>query len=125
MTAAPHLPDDENAEVLRQMIESGDDLSLPRDIDFYFLFSSFAQAEAFATEAAALDDVEVGLAAPAEDPETEDSETEDPEIEVRVVRHMVPTHAGITVFESELWVMAQSHGGEADGWGCEQIDRLH
>lgn len=115
MTAAPHLPDDENAEVLRRMIESGDDLTLPRDIDFFFLFPTFAQAEAFATEAAALDDVGVGLAAPTDGPETE----------VRVVRHMVPTHAGITVLESELWVMAQSHGGEADGWGCEQIDRLH
>lgn len=115
MTAAPHLPDDENAEVLRQMIESGDDLSRPRDIDFFFTFPSFAQAEAFATDAAALDDVAVGLGPPDEDSETE----------VRVVRHMVPTHAGITVFESELWVIAQGHGGEADGWGCEQIDRLH
>lgn len=115
MTAAPHLPDDENAEVLRQMIESGDDLSAPRDIEFFFLFASGAQAEAFSSEAAALDDVAVALAAP----------DEDREFEVCVVRHMVPTHAGISVLESELSLLAQSHGGQADGWGCEQMDRLH
>ena len=53
------------------------------------------------------------------------SRTTTPETEVCVVRHMVPTHAGITAFESQLAAMAQRHDGEADGWGCEQVDRLH
>ncbi len=34
-----HLPDDENGDVLRRMMEKGDDLTRPRDIDFSVLFA--------------------------------------------------------------------------------------
>jgi len=132
------IPDDENGDVLRRMVEAGDDLAQAREIDFYFLFPTFDQASAFAGEAAALEDVEVGIAeagvdgdeAGHEDADADDDDADDEagasgETEVCVVRHMLPSHAGITAFESELSTLAARHGGEADGWGCEQVDPLH
>jgi hypothetical protein len=38
--------------------------------------------------------------------------------DVIVVRHMVPSHEGITNFENLLQSVAERWGGQKDGWGC-------
>ena len=102
------LPDDENGDVLRAMLEDGDDLTLPREIDFHLVFGDEAGATAFA-EAAKLQP-DLLASAPAVD--------EEGIWLVTASRHMVPRHADITRLEKELTVLAESFGGYPDGWEC-------
>jgi hypothetical protein len=109
---SPQFPDDENGSVLRRMLDNGDDLSQPRIIDFYFTFSQRRQALVFA-DIVDERDVEIYI-----------SYDEESEMwEVCVKRHMVPTHEHITALELALTRRAESVGGEADGWGCVQVNR--
>ena len=103
------FPDDENGQVLRQMEESGDDLSKPRDIDFTVVLPDKAAARAFGDYFHAR-----GYGVSAERSGT----VPDLPWDVVVVKHMVPTHSGITQFEQELEAVASEHGGRNDGWGC-------
>lgn len=105
------FPDDENGDVLRGMLDGGDDLSQPRIIDFCFAFPERKQALAFA-EIVDDRDLEVCI-----------SYYEEREMwQVIVKRYMLPTHEDITELESALSTHAQSVGGEPDGWGCMQVD---
>ena len=107
------LPDDENGQVLRQMLEDGDDLSIAREIEFFHVFGAQEAAQAFADAAAALPQTQAGAH------EVDAPEVDDEGIwEVCVRRHMEPTHAGITALESQLAQLADGFGGYADGWGC-------
>jgi hypothetical protein len=45
---AMEFPDDENGDVLRRMAANGDDLSLPRNIDFTVVFPIESTAQQFA-----------------------------------------------------------------------------
>ena len=103
------FPDDENGDVLRRMQAQGDDLSKPRDIDFTVVLPTEAATQAFARHFHALDYVvaveETGC-------------VQELPWDVRVVRHMLPMHAGITSFEAELDAVARPLGGRNDGWGC-------
>ena len=111
------IPNDENGNVLRQMKESGDDLSLPRDIDFTLVFPAEDKAVCFANYFRGMGyRVKWKLSAVV------------PSLpwDVVVVRHMVPRHAAIGEFESELQDYAGSLGGRNDGWGCfEQAGQKH
>lgn len=101
-----------NAETLRHMAERGDDLTRPRPIDFAHVFPDEASARAFAAAATA-----AGFAASIEDVEEEDRA----EIEwwdVVISRSMIPSEDAITSIEAQLDMLAQDHGGQADGWGC-------
>ena len=102
------IPDDDNGDVLRQMLEDGDDLDRARPIDFFHVFADGDDATAFATAAAALADVTVD--APEEDDEGV--------WQVAVTRTMAPNHAAITALELQLTELAEAHRGFADGWGC-------
>ena len=104
-----HFPNDENGDVLRQMHERGDDLSRSRDIDFNVIFPNEACATEFALSFSRL-----GLQVSSE--QTAGA----PELpwDVRVVKHMVPTHADICEFEAILEGAAAKLGGQTDGWGC-------
>lgn len=102
------IPDDDNGQVLRQMLEDGDDLDRPRAIDFFHVFADGDGAAAFAAAAAALADVVVGPA-----------EQDDEGVwQVAVSRTMAPNHAAITALELQLGELAEAHRGFADGWGC-------
>lgn len=105
------IPDDENGDVLRRMLEHGDDLSKPRNIEFCFAFTDRKQALDFA---AIVDehDLEVSIS----------SYDERNGWQVIVTRHMIPTHREITQLEISLAKRAESAGGQADGWGCLQVD---
>jgi hypothetical protein len=102
------LPDDENGDVLRAMLEDGDDLTLPRGIDFLLVFGDEAAARAFADAANALPDLVVSIA----------GEDEEGIWQVVASRHMAPKHADITRLEKELTTLAESFGGYPDGWEC-------
>jgi hypothetical protein len=109
--ATPKFPDDENGEVLRRMFKQGDDLSRPRIIDFCFTFADRRQALAFA-EIVDEQDLEVCISVY----EERDG------WEAIVKRYMVPTHEDITALEVSLTQRAVAVGGEADGWGCMQVN---
>ncbi|AXK73654.1 ribonuclease E inhibitor RraB [Lysobacter sp. TY2-98] len=104
------LPDDENGQVLRAMLEDGDDLTLPRDVDFLLVFGDEAAAKAFVEGANALPEVVVFT------PEVDDEGI----WQVVARRHMAPKHADITRLEQELTVLAESFGGYPDGWECSR-----
>ena len=112
MATIATFPDDENGDVLRNMLQDGDDLSEARSIDFEHIFPSEQKALAFAASAINRTDT-VSI-----------SWYEEKRCwNVQVSRHMVPDHSAIGEFENCLQALARSHGGDSDGWGCFQVRR--
>ncbi|MCR9246919.1 MAG: ribonuclease E inhibitor RraB [bacterium] len=101
------FPNDENGDVLRRMLASGDDLTRAREIEFVHVMPNESAAHAMAKAAG-----ELGYSASA----FCDEESGDWEVVCFV--EMVPTHEGITKFEADLAELASRFGGRADGWGC-------
>lgn len=80
------FPPDDNGDVLRKLQRGGDDLSLPRDINFSVVFATEANAIAFAKLFESPDtrvEVERAEAMPGLS------------WDVTVIRHMVPDHGAI------------------------------
>ena len=104
------FPDDENGEVLRRMAEQGDDLSVPREIDFAVIFP---------TEDAALRFALVLLKSGQKVSFSEYDEHD--ELPWQVLAHplMEPTYENISGYEGLLANEAAPLGGRNDGWGCE------
>ena len=107
---------DENGDVLRRMERNGDDLSVPRDINFSVVFASQQDAESFAACVR-----QRGLAASVE---RSDCVLELP-WDVTVTKHMVPTHKAITDIEAVFADISSALGGSNDGWGCFSQPVLH
>jgi len=103
------FPNDETGELLRLMQEQGDDLSLPRDVDFFLVFGSADQATAFASHA--------GLG-PGFTISTSPYERTR-KWQARITVHMAPEHAAIVRLERQVAQLGREHGGQPDGWGCE------
>jgi hypothetical protein len=95
------------------MQEQGDDLAAPRDIDFFLIFETRPQAEAFAGLATAV------LQLPAVVAPWEKTD----KWQVSLTRHMAPDHAQLSQLEKQFAALARQHGGEADGWGCPRVDK--
>lgn len=110
MNGSTDFPDDDNGDVLRQMAEQGDDLSVPREIDFSVIFP---------TEDAALKFAILLLRNGQKVSFSEYDENEDLPWEVQAHPFMVPTHDNISGYESLLAAEAEPLGGQNDGWGCE------
>ena len=106
---AMEFPDDENGDVLRRMAANGDNLSLPRNVDFTVAFPNESSAQQFARQFH-----ELGYAASVELTETAERFPWD----VVIVKHMVPSHRDNGSFENELQTVAGPLGGRNDGWGC-------
>ena len=104
------IPSDENGHVLRRMVEHGDDLTVPRPIDFEHVLPNSRAAEEMARRARDLGfEARVlrrGLLSRGRD--------------VTCTREMLPTHAAITETERALAAVARELGGHEDGWGCLQ-----
>ena len=105
------FPRDENGDVLRQMDEAGDDLSLPRSIDFVHLFAGKEAAQCFSGQAREAG-YDVSLYEPHE------ASGEGASWAVICSWDMLPTHGEITRVEQELAELAKSFGGRGDGWAC-------
>lgn len=103
------FPDDENGGVLWGMDQDGDDLEIPREMDFSVIFPTEEGALKFATQL--LRDGQKVSFAPYEG---------NAELPWQVQAHpfMVPTHENITGYEEELAMAAKLFGGRNDGWGC-------
>ena len=104
------FPDDDNGRVLKEMMDSGDDLSKPRLIEFQHVFTSKEDALAF-----------IGAVS---------NETDRFELSwfeakrswnVQVARYMIPTYRGVTSLELALEAEARKHNGQPDGWGCFNV----
>jgi hypothetical protein len=94
------------------MVTNGDNLNIPRDIDFQIVTPNGDAAEKLAAMIRSW-----GYNAIVHFPGCV------PALpwEVHVVRHMLPTHEGITRFEDELSRAASTVGGRNDGWGCFNV----
>ena len=110
MTTNVDFPADENGDVLRRMQADGDDLSKPRDIEFFFAFPEEQNATAFAEE------IQISLRLRA----TVSFCRESGVWQATAVTHAIPDHSAITRLEQELTELAQNFGGESEGWGCMQ-----
>jgi Regulator of ribonuclease activity B len=91
------------------MKAKGDDLTQARNIDFALIFADETSAENFAEHFRKL-----GYEVSVKKTGTEQNRLWD----VIVVHHMIPSHEGITSFESLLQSVADRWGGQNDGWGC-------
>ena len=109
MSPEHDLPDDDNGDVLRRLEAQGDDLTQPRNIDFTVVFPTEDAAEHFAAHFR-----KEGYIVSVEFAET----VKELPWDVIVVRHMTPSHRGISEFETTLQEVADNLGGLNDGWGC-------
>ncbi|WNL45771.1 ribonuclease E inhibitor RraB [Dyella sp. BiH032] len=110
MNSQTRFPDDENGQVLSQMAADGDDLSIPREIDFAVIFPTEEAALKFATHL-----LKNGQKVSFSEYEEHD------ELPWQVLAHpfMEPTHENISGYEDLLAKEALAFGGRNDGWGCE------
>ncbi|MET4570389.1 ribonuclease E inhibitor RraB [Rhodanobacter soli] len=104
------FPDDENGDVLWQMAQAGDDLSIPREVDFAVIFPSEDDALKFAVHLLRSDQ-KVSFS----------SYEEHDELPWQVLAHpfMEASHENVSGFERLLGEAAEDFGGRNDGWGCE------
>jgi hypothetical protein len=109
MTTELMFPDDENGQVLRQMAAEGDNLSMPREIDFAVIFETEEAALPFAV-AMLQQGQKVSL--------SEYEDNEDMPWQVFLHPFMEPSHENISMFEQALEGEASAFGGVFDGWGC-------
>ena len=109
-------PDDDNGEVLRRLEAKGDELSKPRNVDFSVVFPSKDAAEKFAEHFSAQSyETSVYFA--------EDSN--DLPWNVNVVKPMALSYDAIVSFEAFLQEVADTLGGQNDGWGCFSEPKQH
>ncbi|KPZ70512.1 hypothetical protein AN944_02260 [Shewanella sp. P1-14-1] len=105
------FPDDDNGKMLAAMAESGIDLSVALDVDFFLIFDDQRDAES-ALEALTQTDLKGEL-------ELNFSE-EIEKWELIVCLNMVPAYETVVAKEIELNDFAQEFDGMTDGWGVMQ-----
>jgi len=110
------IPDDENGDVLRRMLDDGDDLTLARPIDFFHVFAEESDAQDFFAAVSARPELAV---------EGPDFDDDDGIWEVTATRVMAPEHKAITALEAELTELAAQYRGYPDGWGCDPATTAH
>lgn len=102
------FPHDETGELLRLMQEQGDDLAVPRDLDFFLLFETKDEALAFANQADLGPEFTVTTA----------RYEKTSKWQVTLSVYMAPVYAEIAMLEKQVSRLAHDHGGQPDGWGC-------
>lgn len=96
-----------DVDVLRSLDDQGDDMTVPRDVDFILRAPSNEKAE---LAAAFINDYRYGEATVEED---EDSYSVQVIINMPVTQHVILSVSGFMACVAELFEL------EFDGWGCE------
>lgn len=138
------FPNDENGSVLQSMQDAGMDLNREYNVEFWHVFKEETSAQEMERRVSAMG-IQVEVFDNSEldesdlfDEDDDDSESEDGEggsfdgdddemelnegFDVLCIVPMIPTHAGITEMEQKLGKIAESCGGDADGWGVLNAD---
>lgn len=102
------FPNDETGELLRLMREQGDDLSAPRDVDFFLIFDLKDQAVAFASQADLGPEFSVDISR---------YETTE-KWQARLTVRMAPVYAELVKLEKQVAWLGRDYGAQSDGWGC-------
>lgn len=103
------FPDDDNGNVLWQMQQDGDDLSVPHEIEYSIAFSNEAQAEQCALYLLK-EEQKISL--------FQDEESDRVEWIITVYVYMEPDYEDIVDLEQWFIKIAEQYSGEYDGWGC-------
>ena len=104
------FPADPDGDALWVLATRGIDLSKPREVDFSVLMPSPQSAIDFAIHILRCEE-KVSC--------TRDPENTEFPMDVQVHPKIVPTHANIVQWQSELLAKAVSLGGKLGGWGFE------
>lgn len=107
------FPDDDNGNVLWQMAEDGNDLSVPYEVEYSIIFETQAQAEQCALYLLHQEQ-KVSL--------FEEEESESRYWVVSAYVEMIPQHEDIVDLEQWFVHVASQYNGEYDGWGCIAYD---
>ena len=105
------FPSNASGQTLRRLLESGDDFSKLRDVDFSVIFRKEADANSFVSEfsnrsdSISLEYVE---------------ELEDRLWDVTLTKNMSLSYASIVELENEINQISDRFDGCLDGWGCMQ-----
>ncbi len=105
------FPDDENGEVLWRMLQNGDNLNAPREVDFSVVFPTEEEALAFAVRLLR-NHQKVSFSA-------YEGNADFP-WQVHAHPFLQPTHENISRYEALLAADAAEFHGRNDGWGCFQ-----
>ena len=103
------FPHDETGELLRLMQEQGDDLLVPRDVDFFLVFDTKEQAATFASRADLGPEFRVST--------TRYEKTSKWQVVLTV--HTAPVYAELVMLEKQVARLGREHGGQPDGWGTK------
>ena len=103
------FPDDDNGNVLWQMQQDGDDLSVPHEIEYSIAFSSQALAEQCALFLLK-EEQKISL--------FQDEESDRVEWIITIYVYMEPDYEDIVDLEQWFMKIAEQNSGEYDGWGC-------
>lgn len=104
------FPDDHNGDALWNLVGQGEDLSIPREVDFAVLFPSEDNALKFAVHLLR-NEQKVSFSAY--------EESDEMPWQVLVHPFMELTYANVDGFEKLLAEAAEAFDGVNDGWGCE------
>jgi len=100
-----NYPADADGDALRRVVEDGNDLSQPMQVDFPVVFDSLEATPGFVELARGRGyDVEIG-------------ELEDDKVDVFCVRTMLLTYDAVVACQNELNELSKPFGGYCDGWG--------
>lgn len=108
------FPDDENGDVLRRMLTSGFDFSLPHHVEFFAVFRTEREADFVARQFVADRSGDESIVS------IETRPAERGGMELMLVKSMLITHESVSAFESRLAERVSQHDGYMDGWGVLQ-----
>ena len=101
------FPDDDNGNVLWQMAEDGDDLTVAHEIEYSIAFKSQEIAEKCALFLLA-EEQKISLL----------QDEENNEWFITIYVYMEPDYSDIVDLEEWFTKIAKDYNGEYDGWGC-------
>lgn len=101
------FPDDDNGNVLWQMAEDGDDLTVAHEIEYSIAFKSQEIAEKCALFLLA-EEQKISLF----------QDEENNEWFITIYVYMEPDYSDIVDLEEWFTKIAKDYNGEYDGWGC-------